>query len=134
MQRAAVDRGAAHDFVARLYVRHQDGGRRALAGREQQRCFRAIERRQLALGADDSRVRVARIQELRRPAFVVRQDFLRAVEDEGRRLVDRRRQRHGVAAVDLSRVNAAFFMINGYVSVLFFLFWSADIFLIRRGI
>src|SRR5207244_4510314 len=28
---------------------------------------------------------------------------------------------------DLSRVNAAFFTINGYVSVLFFLFWAADI-------
>jgi 4-hydroxybenzoate polyprenyltransferase len=30
---------------------------------------------------------------------------------------------------DLSRVNAAFFTMNGYVSVLFFLFWAADIFL-----
>jgi 4-hydroxybenzoate polyprenyltransferase len=28
---------------------------------------------------------------------------------------------------DLSRVNAAFFTVNGYVSVLFFLFWAADI-------
>src|SRR5216684_788354 len=28
---------------------------------------------------------------------------------------------------DLSRVDAAFFTINGYVSVLFFLFWAADI-------
>src|SRR5215472_14500913 len=32
---------------------------------------------------------------------------------------------------DLSRVNAAFFTMNGYVSVLFFLFWAADIFLLR---
>jgi 4-hydroxybenzoate polyprenyltransferase len=38
-----------------------------------------------------------------------------------------------VSARDLSRVNAAFFTVNGYVSVLFFLFWSADIFLLRRG-
>jgi 4-hydroxybenzoate polyprenyltransferase len=30
---------------------------------------------------------------------------------------------------DLSRVNAAFFTMNGYVSVLFFVFWAADIFL-----
>jgi 4-hydroxybenzoate polyprenyltransferase len=30
---------------------------------------------------------------------------------------------------DLSRVDAAFFTMNGYVSVLFFLFWAADIFL-----
>ena len=30
---------------------------------------------------------------------------------------------------DLSRVNAAFFAVNGYVSVLFFLFWTADILL-----
>ncbi len=30
---------------------------------------------------------------------------------------------------DLSRVNAAFFTMNGYVSVIFFLFWAADIFL-----
>ena len=28
---------------------------------------------------------------------------------------------------DLSRVDAAFFTMNGYVSVLFFLFWAADI-------
>jgi 4-hydroxybenzoate polyprenyltransferase len=32
---------------------------------------------------------------------------------------------------DFSRVNAAFFTMNGYVSVLFFLFWAADIFLLR---
>jgi 4-hydroxybenzoate polyprenyltransferase len=30
---------------------------------------------------------------------------------------------------DLSRVNAAFFTVNGYVSVLFFVFWAADILL-----
>src|SRR5207237_5698811 len=29
---------------------------------------------------------------------------------------------------DLSRVNAAFFTMNGYVSVLFLVFWAADIF------
>lgn len=34
---------------------------------------------------------------------------------------------------DLSRVNAAFFTLNGYVSVLFFLTWAGDI-LIRRKI
>ncbi|MBV9266163.1 MAG: UbiA family prenyltransferase, partial [Acidobacteriaceae bacterium] len=35
---------------------------------------------------------------------------------------------HGlVKANDLSRVNAAFFTVNGYVSVLFFAFWAADI-------
>jgi 4-hydroxybenzoate polyprenyltransferase len=32
---------------------------------------------------------------------------------------------------DLSRVNAAFFTMNGYVSVLFFLFWAADIYFSR---
>jgi len=32
---------------------------------------------------------------------------------------------------DLSRVNAAFFTVNGYVSVLFFLFWAADIYFSR---
>ncbi|HEY1338914.1 MAG TPA: UbiA-like polyprenyltransferase [Bryobacteraceae bacterium] len=32
---------------------------------------------------------------------------------------------------DLTRVNAAFFTMNGYVSVLFFVFWAADIFLPR---
>jgi len=35
---------------------------------------------------------------------------------------------------DLSRVNAAFFTMNGYVSVLFFLFWAADIFLLKPGV
>ena len=34
---------------------------------------------------------------------------------------------------DLSRVNAAFFTVNGYVSVLFFLFWAADIYFHVRG-
>lgn len=38
-----------------------------------------------------------------------------------------------VKADDLSRVNAAFFTMNGYVSVLFFLFWAADIFLLKPG-
>lgn len=35
---------------------------------------------------------------------------------------------------DLSRVNAAFFTMNGYVSVLFFLFWAADIFLFTPSV
>ena len=34
---------------------------------------------------------------------------------------------------DLSRVNAAFFIMNGWVSVLFFVFWAADVFLVRRA-
>jgi 4-hydroxybenzoate polyprenyltransferase len=34
---------------------------------------------------------------------------------------------------DLSRVDAAFFTMNGYVSVLFFLFWAADILLLKHG-
>ncbi|MGA8029125.1 MAG: UbiA-like polyprenyltransferase [Bryobacteraceae bacterium] len=40
---------------------------------------------------------------------------------------------HGlVKPNDLSRVNAAFFTVNGYVSLLFFAFWAADIFFHRR--
>lgn len=35
---------------------------------------------------------------------------------------------------DLSRVNAAFFTVNGWVSVLFFVLWSADIFLLSRSV
>ena len=38
-----------------------------------------------------------------------------------------------VKAHDLSRLNAAFFTMNGYVSVLFFLFWAADILFLRPG-
>jgi 4-hydroxybenzoate polyprenyltransferase len=39
---------------------------------------------------------------------------------------------HGIVKPnDLSRVNAAFFTVNGYVSVLFFVFWAADILLHR---
>ena len=34
-----------------------------------------------------------------------------------------------VRAHDLSRIDAAFFLMNGYVSVIFFVFWAADIFL-----
>jgi 4-hydroxybenzoate polyprenyltransferase len=36
-----------------------------------------------------------------------------------------------VRANDLSRIDAAFFTMNGYVSVIFFVFWAADIFLAR---
>jgi 4-hydroxybenzoate polyprenyltransferase len=36
-----------------------------------------------------------------------------------------------VKANDLSRVDAAFFTMNGYVSVIFFVFWATDIFLVR---
>lgn len=40
---------------------------------------------------------------------------------------------HGlVKPHDLSRVNAAFFTVNGYVSLLFFIFWAADILLHRN--
>lgn len=42
---------------------------------------------------------------------------------------------HGlVKPHDLSRVNAAFFIVNGYVSVLFFAFWAADILLHRANL
>jgi 4-hydroxybenzoate polyprenyltransferase len=34
-----------------------------------------------------------------------------------------------VKANDLSRIDAAFFTMNGYVSVIFFVFWATDIFL-----
>jgi 4-hydroxybenzoate polyprenyltransferase len=39
-----------------------------------------------------------------------------------------------VKAGDLSRVNAAFFTMNGWVSVLFFVFWAADILLLHRSV
>ena len=39
-----------------------------------------------------------------------------------------------VHAHDLSRVDAAFFTMNGWVSVLFFIFWAADIFLRHSGV
>ena len=35
---------------------------------------------------------------------------------------------------DLSKVNAAFFTMNGYVSVLFFVFWAADIIFCKPGV
>jgi 4-hydroxybenzoate polyprenyltransferase len=38
-----------------------------------------------------------------------------------------------VRAGDLSRVDAAFFTLNGYVSVLFLCFWAVDILLASRG-
>ena len=42
---------------------------------------------------------------------------------------------HGIVkADDLSRVNAAFFTMNGWVSVLFFVFWAADILLMHQRI
>jgi 4-hydroxybenzoate polyprenyltransferase len=39
-----------------------------------------------------------------------------------------------VKADDLSRVDAAFFTVNGWVSVLFFLFWSADVLLSAQSV
>ncbi|MGO4881256.1 MAG: UbiA-like polyprenyltransferase [Bryobacteraceae bacterium] len=38
-----------------------------------------------------------------------------------------------VKATDLSRVDAAFFTMNGYVSMLFFVFWAADVLLRSRA-
>ncbi|BDC49939.1 4-hydroxybenzoate octaprenyltransferase [Bryobacterales bacterium F-183] len=38
-----------------------------------------------------------------------------------------------VKANDLSRVDAAFFTVNGYVSMLFFVFWATDILVFRRA-
>ena len=38
-----------------------------------------------------------------------------------------------VSAEDLSKLNAAFFTMNGWVSVLFFVFWAADVLLLRRA-
>jgi 4-hydroxybenzoate polyprenyltransferase len=32
---------------------------------------------------------------------------------------------------DFSRVNAAFFTMNGYISALFFVFWALDLALLR---
>jgi 4-hydroxybenzoate polyprenyltransferase len=37
-------------------------------------------------------------------------------------------EHHLVRADDLSRVDAAFFTMNGYVSVIFFVFWAADLY------
>lgn len=34
---------------------------------------------------------------------------------------------------DLSRVNAAFFTVNGFISLLFFAFWAADLWLVSGG-
>lgn len=39
-----------------------------------------------------------------------------------------------VKAHDLSRVDAAFFTVNGYISVLFFVFWATDMLLFRSGV
>jgi 4-hydroxybenzoate polyprenyltransferase len=39
-----------------------------------------------------------------------------------------------VRAHDLSRVDAAFFTMNGWVSVLFFIFWAADVFFRHSGV
>lgn len=38
-----------------------------------------------------------------------------------------------VKANDLSRVNAAFFTVNGWVSMLFFVFWAADILFLSKS-
>jgi 4-hydroxybenzoate polyprenyltransferase len=37
-----------------------------------------------------------------------------------------------VSANDLSRMNAAFFTVNGYISLLFLLFWGAAVAVARR--
>ncbi|MGH9358158.1 MAG: UbiA-like polyprenyltransferase [Terriglobia bacterium] len=42
-------------------------------------------------------------------------------------------EHHLVSPSDLSKVNAAFFTINGYISVLFFLTWAGDI-LLRKWV
>ena len=68
---AAVERGGAHDLVARLGQRHEGRGHRSHARREHERGVSALERGQLALDADDGRVLVARVEILARAPFVV---------------------------------------------------------------
>ena len=70
MQRAAVDRGAADDFVARCEQRQQRSRRRRLAARQHERRLGAFERGDLLLDRRDRRIRVARIEELRRLPLV----------------------------------------------------------------
>ncbi len=40
-------------------------------------------------------------------------------------------EHHLVKPHDLSRINAAFFTVNGYISLLFFLFWALDLAVLR---
>ncbi len=49
--------------------------------------------------------------------------------DEGKRLSG---EHSLVKATDLSKVNAAFFAVNGWVSMLFFVCWAADILLVQK--
>ena len=105
VQRAAVDRRTAHDLVARRQQSEQRRRRRGLTAREYQRALGALERRELLLHGDDRRVRVSRIEELLRAPFVVVEHFLRALEQERGRLVDRRRQRRRIAADAFGYVN-----------------------------
>ena len=97
VQRAAVDRGAADDFVARLQQPEQRRRRRRLPARQQHRRLGALERGDRLLHRRDRGIAVARVEELRRPPLVVGAHLLRVLEQERRRLVDRRGQRVGVA-------------------------------------
>ena len=105
VQRAAIDRRPADDLVARAHVRHEERRRRPHPRGEQERRFGPIEHRQLLLDARDRWIGVPRVEILRRSAFVVGHDFFRALEDERRRLVDRRRQGRGDADAGLAGVN-----------------------------
>jgi hypothetical protein len=106
VQRSAVNGRAAHDLVPCPQVRQQNSRRRGLTRCEHQGALGAIERGELLLRRDDGRVRVARIQMLRRSAFVVGHHFLGVVEDERGRFVNRCGQRRDRRSIDrLARVD-----------------------------
>ena len=105
VQRAAVNRAAAHDLVAGGEERQERGRRRRLSAREDERARGALEPGDLCLDRQDGRVGVARVEELRRSPFVVVAHLLRALEHERRRFVDGCRQRCGIVADAVGDVN-----------------------------
>ena len=93
VERAAVDRGAAHHLVACRHERQERGRRRRLPARQQHGRVRPFERREGALHRTNRRILVARIEVLGGLALVVRAHLRGVVEHVGRRFVDRQRER-----------------------------------------
>ena len=105
VQGAAVNRAAAHDFVAGGEEREERGRRRRLSAREHERARGALEPGNLGFDRQDGRVGVAGVEKLRRSPFVVIAHLLRVLEHERRRFVDGRRQRRGIVADAIGDVN-----------------------------
>ena len=105
LQRTAVNRGAAHDFVARLQQSKERGARGRHARRRDQRVLGVLENRDLQFGRAHGRIRIARVDVFFVLAVLIVREIRRGIEGKRARGVNRRRQRRRLRMRALAAMN-----------------------------